>query len=470
MARVFLLNPPTDEPVRSPLLSFLYLAASLRRVGHEVALLDASAPHAPKEHAAIADRVRGFAPALVGIHCKTLYVHDSYGLARGLREHGVTAPLVCGGPHPTVVPLEPLAHGFDFSIRGEAEETLCELAAALDGRGDAGAIRGLVYRDATGAVRLGAPRAFILDLDALALPIDALDLFDPAWYGCAATVPPSGLLSSRGCPAACTFCSNDVTGRRFRYRKASLVREEVEAMHARAGLRSFTFFDDSFAVGKRRVDELCAQLAQVRPRLSWTATCHPSHLTRDVLLAMKQAGCGGVDIGMESGAPDQLLRIGKGVTVERVLEVLELARAVGLHCMLNLMFGWPDETPGELQTTVDFIERSAPLAAAFNARGVLVPYPGTEVYQQHHRAYGFTDWWLRAPLRYAPFPAAWSREEVERAYADDAALARNFFQLPPAALELIQRGLGAKARHTFEKVAGAQRRAEPPRVAAAGAR
>ena len=206
MGRVFLLNPPTDEPVRSPLLSFLYLAASLRRSGHTVALLDSSAPHAPKEHEAIAEVVRAFAPTLVGIHCKTLYVHDSYRLARGLRAHGVTAPLVCGGPHPTVVPLEPLAHGFDFSIRGEAEDTLCELADALDGQRDARTVRSLLFRDATGSLQLNESRGLLLDLDGVALPVDALDLFDPAWYGAKTAVAPAGLLSSRGCPAACTFC------------------------------------------------------------------------------------------------------------------------------------------------------------------------------------------------------------------------------------------------------------------------
>src|SRR5437868_9761154 len=106
-----------------------------------------------------------------------------------------------------------------------------------------------------------------------------------------------------------------------------------------------------------------------------------------------RAGCGGVDIGMESADPEMLLRIGKGVTVERVLEVLGWAKDLGLHCMVNLMFGWPDETLAELQATVDFIEQAAPLAAGFNARGVLVPYPGTQIYDRHHARFGFTGWW-----------------------------------------------------------------------------
>src|SRR2546425_5923274 len=105
---------------------------------------------------------------------------------------------------------------------------------------------------------------------------------------------------------------------------------------------------------------------------------------------MQRAGCRGVDIGMESGDPEMLLRIGKGVTVERVLDVLRWARDLGLHCMLNLMFGWPAEALDELRATLDFI--------------------------------------------------------------DLAALGRNFFHLPDAALELIQVGLRKKADYTYGKL------------------
>ncbi len=73
------------------------------------------------------------------------------------------------------------------------------------------------------------------------------------------------------------------------------------------------------------------------------------------------------------------------------------------------MFGWPDESDAELDATIAFIERAAPLAGGFNARGVLVPYPGTEIYDRYHERFGFTGWWIReAPLDYAPFPTTWS--------------------------------------------------------------
>ncbi len=466
MARVFLINPPTDETVRTPLLSFMYLAASLRRAGHEVALLDASAPHAPHAHDEIVDRAMSFNPDLVGLHVKTLYVQDAYALAKAFAGR---VPLVAGGPHPTVAPLEALAHGFDFSVRGEGEETLVELCDALDGKRTFDSVRSLVFKGNAGP-QVTPARGFLLDLDALANPLDALELFDASWYGTAAnTLVPAGLLASRGCPAACTFCSNNVTGRRFRYRSAQSIRSEIQELQARRGFVAFSFFDDSFAVGRRRMEELCDALTGLR--VQWTCTAHPAHLDRDILRRMQAAGCCGVDIGMESGDPEMLLRIGKGVTVNRVLDVLAWSRDLGLHCMLNIMFGWPDETIDELRTTLAFIEQAAPLAAGFNARGVLVPYPGTQIYEGLHARYRFTDWWLREPpLRYRPFPSSWSLVEIKRAYADDAALARNFFAFSQEALTLIQLGLDRKATLTYRKL---ERPAAPgwePLVPAAGAR
>jgi radical SAM superfamily enzyme YgiQ (UPF0313 family) len=459
VARVFLVNPPSPEPVKTPLLSFCHLAASLRRAGHEVALLDASAPHAPHGFEEISARIEAFGPDLVGLHLKTLHVQPAYALAAHLRW-----PLVAGGPHATVCPDEPLEHGFRWVIRGEGEETLVELADVVDGKRPKDEVRSLSFKE-RGLTRHIPDRGFLMDLDALAPPTSALDLFDPAWYGSERALPPAGLLSSRGCPAACTFCSNNVTGRRFRYRSAPSVAAEVAELKARFQLHGFSFFDDSFAVGHRRVEELCDALVGVGP-VWWTCTAHPAHLDPPTLRAMKKAGCAGIDIGMESGDPGTLLRIGKGVTVERVLDVLTWTRDLGLHCIVNLMFGWPDETDAELEATLKFMERAAPLAGGFNARGVLVPYPGTDIYDLHHERHGFSGWWIREPpLAYEPFAANWSMAEVERAFATDPALERNFFHHPPHRLALMQEGMRTKARLTLTAL---QRRAHA--MQAAGAR
>lgn len=466
MARIVLVNPPSPEPVRTPLLSFCYLAASLERAGHTVAILDGSAPFGPSTHDELVARIEDAAPDLVGLHLKTLHVQPAYALARVLSERW---PLVAGGPHATVRPEEPLHHGFRFVIRGEGEESLVELADAIDGRRRFEEVNALTWKGPL-AARHNASRGFLLELDAIASPIPAIRHFEPRWYGAKVPVPPGGLLSSRGCPAACTFCSNDVTGRRFRYRSAEMIAREIAELRDQYDMQAFTFLDDSFAVGRRRMEELCTALERHAPGVAWTCTAHPAHLDHDILRRMKAAGCGGIDIGMESGDPEMLLRIGKGVTVERVLDVLAWARDVGLHMVLNIMFGWPDETTEHLRTTLAFMERAAPLAGAFNARGVLVPYPETRIYEENHAQFGFTDWWVREPpIAYEPFPTRWSTDEVMRAYASDAALDRNFFRHPPEVLALIREALELKARHTFRAVLRQEGRAGI-RVPAAGAR
>ncbi len=451
MARVFLVNPPSPEPVRSPLLSFCHLAAALRAGGHEVALHDASAPHAPRSHAEITERIAAFTPDFVGIHLKTLHVQPAYALATELAERFV---LVAGGPHATIVPAEPLAHGFRWVIRGEGEDALVELADVFDGKRTAGSVAGLTWID-HGLVRQNPQRPFVSDLDRLAPPLSALDLFDPSWYGTAPipgrAFPPVGILSSRGCPQACTFCSNDVTGRKFRYRSAASVAAEIATLRDDYGLGGFSFFDDSFAVGKRRVAELCTAIVRHAPGVHWTCTAHPAHLDREVIADMQRAGCGGIDIGMESADPEMLLRIGKGVTVERVLDVLQWAAELGVHTIVNLMFGWPDETDAELDATIGFMDRAAPIAGGFNARGVVVPYPGTEIYERNHERFGFTNWWLaEPPLEYVPFPTSWDEAEIIRAYGDDPALDRNFFQHPPHRVARIRDALAQKAERTMD--------------------
>ena len=443
MARVFLVNPPSPEPVRTPLLSFCHLAASLRAGGHEVALLDASAPNAPHDHAAIAARIAAFQPDLVGLHLKTLHVQPAYALAAALADY----PLVAGGPHATIVPDEPLAHGFRWVLRGEGEESLVELADAITGKRALADIGGLSWRE-RGMIRHNPTRPFLTELDRLAAPLSALDLFDPAWYD--GPRVPAGILSSRGCPAACNFCSNDVTGRKFRYRSAGSVAAEIALLRREHDSIAFSFFDDSFAVGKRRVRELCDAIVEIGEPVYWTCTAHPSHLDRDIIADMKRAGCAGIDIGMESADPGMLLRIGKGVTVERVLDVLGWCRDLGVHSVVNLMFGWPDETDAELDATIGFLDRAAPIAGGFNARGVVVPYPGTAIYDLNDERFGFTQWWLReAPLAYAVFPTSWSESEIRRAYADDPALDRNFFQHPPHRVAKIRAALLAKADVTM---------------------
>lgn len=457
MARVFLIQPPSSEAMRRPGLALGFLAAALRRAGHEVAVADAAAPHGTRETIEITRQIADFDPQVVGMHLKTLGLHRAYRLVAELRAHPETprgVVWVAGGPHATVRPLEPLQHGFDLTVAGEGEEALVAVADAAD-RGalsasqDLSHVQGLAWR-ANGRSVQTAGRGPTMDLDALASPTDALGLFDPAWYGLTGPASFGGMLASRGCPAACTFCCNAVTGRTFRAHSPERIAQEAKRLRDEQASPAFVFFDDSFAVNRRRV----AQVALALERLGgvhWSASVHPTHLDAETLDAMRRAGCGGLDLGAESGDSLRIKQIGKGVTVERVLHAVELCRDAGVRVMVNAMFGWPDETEAEVDATCAFMEQAAARGAMLNARGVLVPYPGTALYDEHHQRHGFTDWWLdgETPFEYEPFPNSADPESLRQAYATDAALSRNFFGHPDDHLRRIQRALDLKASLTW---------------------
>jgi radical SAM superfamily enzyme YgiQ (UPF0313 family) len=205
LTRVLLVNPPSPEHLGAPLLGPQYVAASLLAAGHDVRVIDAAARHAHPDADAIVAEVDAHGPDLVGFGLFTRWVWHAYRLAARLR--GRVPLLVAGGAHTTVRPDEVLAQGFDIAVVGEAEHVLVEIADRL-GRGET--VAGVVHGE------------MVADLDVLPFPQRSQHLFDPRWYDAAGRdVIPGGILTSRGCPARCTFCANYVTGRTFRYRSAA---------------------------------------------------------------------------------------------------------------------------------------------------------------------------------------------------------------------------------------------------------
>jgi anaerobic magnesium-protoporphyrin IX monomethyl ester cyclase len=441
MARLVLVVPPAAEPLNTPLLGVAYLAAALSRAGHTPLVIDAASPAGPHDPDAVLALARALEPDLVGLHLKTAGLRQAYEV--GARLRALDVPLVAGGPHATAAPGEVLEHGFDAVCVGEAESTLVELADGVDaGRG---------VTNVTGVVVPGQTRVAaraLEPLDTLASPFDALRLFDPAWYRSGSRITFGGVISSRGCPCSCTFCHSGRAGSDWRHQGHRRVLEDIRALIAQCGQSAFNFFDDSFATSRKRVHELCASLRDVRG-IAWTASAHPSHLDRDMIRAMRDAGCRCIDLGVESGSAARLALIRKGIALDRVLGVIDEATLLGVGTVVNLMFGWPDETESELDETLAFMDACAERGAIFGARGVLVPLPGTALYQQHHRRYGFTDWWLAGDEPWRPAPAGSSLETV---YTHEPALDRNFFGLAPALVDKIRVALARKAAYTVGRL------------------
>lgn len=451
--RVLLINPPSPEQLGSPLLGLQYVAAALLTHGCDVRVIDAAGRYFQHDNDWIVKEAEAFAPHIVGVSLFTRWVWHAYELVGALA--GGPWTLVAGGAHATVRPTETLDHGFDVALTGEAELSMRGVVDWLEGTTDVGSISGSVFRQADGTVAYGPPAKAIENLDDLPAPYLAQPLFDPGWYDDSGeATAPGGILTSRGCPARCTFCCNAVTGRSFRYRSTQSVIEEINAWHEHCGLSYFPCWDDALTAKTSRLTELCDGLQSgVRFPFTFGAITRANMVTRELLRNMRRAGLVHVNFGVESGDDEILRAIKKGLRTEQVVRALEWSKEEGLITACNFMVGFPQETPLELERTLRFMERIAPLVDAFSTMGVLVPFPGTPLYEQYHRQHGFTDWWLRAEYsRYAPPPPIEDTERFYRYYIDDANLELDFFHYNGETKPWIRECLRYKAEHNLQRM------------------
>ncbi|MBL8472567.1 MAG: B12-binding domain-containing radical SAM protein [Rhodocyclaceae bacterium] len=451
--RVLLINPPSPERLGAPLLGLQYVAAALLRTGCEVRVIDAAARLFPHDHAWIVDQVRAFAPRFVGMSLFTRWVWHAYRLAADLKDCGFM--LVAGGAHATVCPEEPLAHGFEVVLSGEAELSIVQFVQALRAGETPAHVGGSHWRDAEGLIAHGPPVQFVENLDALASPLLAQPLFEAAWYDArAGAVTPGGVVTSRGCPARCTFCANAVTGRGFRYRSAESVVDELEDWHAQSGANFFPFWDDAFTAKIPRLTGLCeAFTSRLSFPLQFSAITRAGLVTPDLLRMLRRAGLVHVNFGVESGDDEILRIIKKGLRTEQVVRALEYAKAEDLSTACNFMLGFPDDTPASLERTLRFMQRIAPLVDTFSTLGVVIPFPGTALYDMHHETFGFTEWWLQERCsHYQPLPACDGGADFMRLYADDPTLELDFFRYDAPTRALIRECLRFKAEHNLRRM------------------
>ena len=295
---------------RFPPLGPAYVAASLHRAGHQVRLLDCTFLSR--------ERARTLALAahadVVGVYCMATMRDDALWFARLLR--GRCALLVAGGPLPTCEP-EVFLTDFDAVVRGEGEQSMLDVLSAHAAGTDLGAVPGVVV--GAGGAAASPPRAFARDLDAL--PFPARDLLPNAAYirhgrrrdGYAVTT----VMSSRGCPYACEFCSNVVFGASYRERSAANVVDEVEEALA-LGYDRIAFADDVFTMRPERVAAVCDEIERRSLSFDWECLARVDGVDRATAVRMRRAGCRTVFFGIESGSDDVLRLMRKGITASRV--------------------------------------------------------------------------------------------------------------------------------------------------------
>jgi anaerobic magnesium-protoporphyrin IX monomethyl ester cyclase len=354
---------------RFPPLGVLYVAAAARAAGHTVRVLDCTfltrREAARRALAADAD--------VVGVSCLATLEDDCLGMARLLR--GRCRLLVAGGPLPTCDP-EQFLGAFDVVVRGEGERTMVELLAALEAGGGLADVPGVVTpaRGTTcgAATAVFAPaRPFAEDLDALSFP--ARDLLPNDAYladgrrRCGASV--TTVMSTRGCPFACDFCSNVVFGRSYRVRSPGPVVDEVEQALA-LGYDRISFADDVFTLEHGRIAAVCDEIERRGLRFAWECLGRADGFDAATARRMRAAGCDRIFFGIESGVDAVLRLMNKRTTAEQARGAVLAARSAGLRVGAFFILCYPGETDETVLQTLRFAA-SLPL----DYLGLTVPYP-----------------------------------------------------------------------------------------------
>ncbi len=377
--RVLLMSTPyplEENPI--PPLSLSYLAAVLQSEGIEVQILDLLV----SQHSArkIRDKLAEYQPQMVGATCVTL---NSNIAARNLKvckdfDPGIVTML--GGPHASFAIKETLLRSrwIDLVIIGEGERTIVELARTLEKGKDIQQVEGIAFREDNRVVKT-EPRPLIEDLNEL--PIPARHLLPLSKYH--AIGAPCTIITSRGCPYKCIFCSGPrLFGRRVRFRDPMLVVDEIEQIHKVFGFNRLNIVDDTFTLNHRHAHAVCDEIMRRNLKIEWTVFARADTVTTDILKKMKQAGCSWLLYGAESASPEILKTIKKGTTPDDIRRGTKLATEAGIGVFNSFIFGLPGESPETARQSLDF---AAELNRDYDAKygfHLLSPLPGTELYER----------------------------------------------------------------------------------------
>ena len=359
--KVLLIYPPIDVavPAKSTLLGLGYLANVLRRGGHQVEIRDLISDSKFQDF-------RGYDAICVS----AMFTNTKESLYNFLNYVSTVFPLIhliVGGSHASTFPEEVIEY-CDTVVCGEGEEVICNI----------------IENHTEGIIRTERIR----DLDKL--PFPAWDLM---WKDIKEInrrnrktpfhirKPFIHMITSRGCPNACTFCAVKVAwGRMWIPRSADNVVEEIESLYS-LGFREIHFNDDNCSINKERMYRICELI--LKKRINIKIACptgiHIATLDKSLLTLMKKAGFYRLCFGIETGSLELQKRIKKNINLEKAKQVIRDANDLGYWTSATFIFGFPRETEQDRRDTMDFIKDSQ---MDFPILYTLIPQPRTEIYAE----------------------------------------------------------------------------------------
>ncbi len=385
---VVLVQPPAEN-IREqwdkpdfPAIGIGYIGAYLEKdAGITAAAVDARLARLSMDETV--QRIVRLRPRVVGISAMTHMIDGAAVMAERIKAELPDARAVLGGFHGSFLPERTKREYpvFDYIVVGEGEMAFSALVQRLLAGNSPEGISGLCYEAGGEIVTFG--RGEVPEtLDELGEP--AWHLFDPEALAEHCRVIP--VMSQRGCPFFCNFCSRPY-GRTLRLRTPRLVVDEIERNCLRYGATYVDFFDETFTVNKPHTAGICQGLIDrgLGETLRWKCMAHANTVDLELSHLMKKAGCDLIGFGVETGNEEIMKQMQKGVTKERTMAARGYFKEAGIPTQAFFLMGHPFETKKSLFDTLLFAVR---MNAEETAIGIMVPYPGTEIWEMATKGEG----------------------------------------------------------------------------------
>ncbi len=355
----FLYEDPKELQIMKPYppLGILYICSHLRKKGVSVEVFDSTF----SSRAELFDMLRSGPPSILGVYANLMTRPNVVDILQVAKEAGWKT--VVGGPEPGAYVNEYLAAGADVVVIGEGELTLEELVPALQNSArNLDQIEGIAFLGPDGTAVRTKPRQQIADIDAQPWPArDSIDMgqYVDIWrkhHGMGSV----SLITARGCPYHCRWCSHEVFGKTHRRRKPVSVADELEWLVDRYRPEMGWMADDVFTIHHGWLFEYAGELKRRGLRLPFECISRADRLNQKVVDTLAEMGCFRVWIGSESGSQRILDAMERGVTVEQVQSAVSLCRGAGIQSGMFLMWGYEGEDLTDIEATVDHVKKTDP--------------------------------------------------------------------------------------------------------------
>jgi len=369
-----------------PPFGVAYVASVLAKKGLKPSIIDAMAERIPPDR--LAALITGNKPDLIILDACSSGSSELTGLCERLSS-ATEARIWSMGHFASASPEVLLKNNprIEGCIIEEPEETAVDLIGYLNEKQDLENVKGIAFYDKEKQeVVMTGKRDYIRDLDKLP-PID-YDLLKLDKYRIYSAHMPffrkvkwGFLLTSRGCPYGCIYCSATLRqsyGAPFRSNSPASVVAQMEALINRYGVNAIAFQDDNFTFDKERAIGICNEIIRRKLKINWVIQARADCLDREILESLKKAGCVYIGVGVESGSDRILSLLQKDQSREKIIAAFREIDRAGIFAIAFFMLGNPQETYSEMLETIKFAEELDPLMIQV---AFFTPYPGSKYYE-----------------------------------------------------------------------------------------